>query len=385
MTSEEKQSKLVALRASRRAHERNFRAMLQGGSSVTTRTSLSDADPDSQTTAPCRPKKHEPEVYDDLKAELVSAFEVIRQQQQLIQTLREGVGGRGDINFDRSGPTASNDDNKNNDNDECDNDNDNGDNCDEDKDKIILDLKKRISISENERAMGELFLRGKISKDSLSYDNTIRYWKQESETWKNRFEKLWDDHQTQINYWKEMVYSSSSSSNNDDLDQGKIQKDYNNETKMDAVQTAELNRTVTRHPSDSPRLPPPPAVVMARATSEGSTLVYDDTSSKSSHGNKLLPFFQKPLLVPTVSSSSSTTLRSSADDTACSIQSNFLVQAMAKKHSRESVFQTQARGQREQGQGHEEQQQSTISRWFSTRRRSSSGPMMSIGSNTAVS
>jgi hypothetical protein len=142
-------TKLNKLRASRSESERQLRDLL-----------------DHQQT---QPRVIEPVVYDDLRDELLAAYQVIHQQQSHLNELET-------TRVPSVKPS-------------------------EDKD-IILQLEDRLSRLEIDRACGELQLRNRISSDGMAYQESIRQWKKEATSWQNRFEESWVDHQSQIEYWK---------------------------------------------------------------------------------------------------------------------------------------------------------------------------------------
>jgi hypothetical protein len=148
-TSRSQRTKLNELRASRSERESQLRDLL-----------------DHQQT---QPRVIEPVVYDDLRDELLAAYEVIHQQ-------RSHLNGLESTRVPSVKPS-------------------------EDKD-IILQLEGRLSRLEIDRAWGEFQLRNRISSDAMAYQESIRHWKKETRSWQNRFEESWEDHQSQIEYWK---------------------------------------------------------------------------------------------------------------------------------------------------------------------------------------
>jgi hypothetical protein len=153
-TSHNRRTKLNELRASRSERESQLRDLL-----------------DHQQTT--QPRVIEPVVYDDLRDELLAAYEVIHQQRSHLNEQLESSR--------RVLPSVK---------------------PSEDNKDVILQLEGRLSRLEIDRAWGEFQLRNRISSDAMAYQESIRHWKKEATSWQNRFEESWEDHQSQIEYWK---------------------------------------------------------------------------------------------------------------------------------------------------------------------------------------
>jgi hypothetical protein len=122
------------------------------------------------------PAPRDPAVYDDMRDELLAAFQLIRQQRLRLQKMEETIT--------RSKATTTT---------EVD---------DEDPLQVIANLKDQISQLENEKALTEFQLRTRITKNSLTYGETIRHWKRQAHDWQTRFEAAWDDRQSQLQVLK---------------------------------------------------------------------------------------------------------------------------------------------------------------------------------------
>jgi FtsZ-binding cell division protein ZapB len=100
----------------------------------------------------------EPNICHDLRDELVSAFQLIHEQIQYIKMLESTKGQKG------------------------------GD-CND----TVSRLRCQISKLEVNRAYDEFQLRKQISHESKAFQKTIDHWKRSSESWKLRFEALWNE------------------------------------------------------------------------------------------------------------------------------------------------------------------------------------------------
>jgi hypothetical protein len=122
------------------------------------------------------PAPRDPAVYDDMRDELLAAYQVIRRQRLRLQEMEE--------TSTRNEATTMT---------EAD---------DEDPLHVIANLKDQISQLENEKAWTEFQLRTRITKNSLTYGEKIRHWKRQAHDWKTRFEAAWDDRQSQLQVLK---------------------------------------------------------------------------------------------------------------------------------------------------------------------------------------
>jgi len=211
-------SKLEELRASKTERESQLRMMFHD--SPRSKATLVPALAGNKV-----PHLVEPEVYMDLKEELVGAYKVIElQKEQLRNQWRETVKPippplvddtvRDDSNSDE---TTDNKEGDSNVKDDCKDDDDAADNKEssdsssdnkesstrtntsstaaEDK---VAELEAKILQMQHEYAFRELHLLSKITDSSQEYKATIEYFRKQTICWRDRFESSWNDHEQVI-------------------------------------------------------------------------------------------------------------------------------------------------------------------------------------------
>ena len=179
-------SKLEGLRASKTELESQLRQLFLDP-------------PRSSTPTPSVNKASliEPEVYADMKDELVHAYEVIELQKQHLHEARQqqnqkrvgtppfGGGGSGSSSGSSSG--SESEDPSPGSGDPISNENNNA-----------VELHDNIRQLEEAHAYKELELHNRITNMSREFKATIKHWKRETKCWRQRFESSWEDHQRTI-------------------------------------------------------------------------------------------------------------------------------------------------------------------------------------------
>lgn len=139
--------------------------------------SVKAAEENSSTTSKSRRELVEPIVYDDMRAELLSAYETIQAQRELIE--QQGGAARGHL------PKVSEGDDKND---------------------TVAELRRQISELKRERAETELALRRRVTNESIEHKKSIDHWKREAICWQQRFDDAWTDHEAKI---KQLQFEST--------------------------------------------------------------------------------------------------------------------------------------------------------------------------------
>jgi hypothetical protein len=160
-----KNDKLEGLRASRMVRESQLRDLI-----------------DHTKASSPRPSLVEPAVYNDMRDELLAAYQLIHRQGKQLEEIKAAKSAESNLSKDTG---------------DCENKSD-----EEENSAAIRQLTTQLSQLETKRALGDLELRSRITNDATAYQNTIDHWKRKNNDWKNRFDSAWEDHQAQIDYLK---------------------------------------------------------------------------------------------------------------------------------------------------------------------------------------
>jgi hypothetical protein len=160
-----KNDKLEGLRASRMVRESQLRDLI-----------------DHTKASSPRPSLVEPDVYNDMRDELLAAYQLIHRQGKELEEIKAANSAESNLSKDTG---------------DCENKS-----GEEENSAAIRQLTTQLSQIETERALGDLELRNRITNEATAYQNTIDHWKRKNSDWKNRFDSAWEDHQAQIDYLK---------------------------------------------------------------------------------------------------------------------------------------------------------------------------------------
>jgi hypothetical protein len=160
-----KNDKLEGLRASRMVRESQLRDLIDH----------------TKASSPL-PSLVEPAVYNDMRDELLAAYQLIQRQRKQLEDIKAAKSAESNLSKDTG---------------DCENKSD-----EEENSADIRQLTTQLSQLETKRALGDLELRNRITNDASAYQNTIDHWKRKNNDWKNRFDSAWEDHQAQIDYLK---------------------------------------------------------------------------------------------------------------------------------------------------------------------------------------
>ena len=167
-TMTESSSKLQGLRASKTERESQLRQLFSDPPRLSVTLGGGGAPP------PAKPSLVEPEVYADMKEELVHAYQVIELQKQHLHEARQHrMVASPPFGSESEDPSKS------------------------DSTKIA-ELQETIRQMQEAHGYRELELQNKITHMSREFKATIKHWKRETKCWRQRFESSWEDHQRTI-------------------------------------------------------------------------------------------------------------------------------------------------------------------------------------------
>ena len=160
-------SKLQALRASKTVRESQLRNKMKDCSDHIINPPSSP--PNSGSNSPTTQRSVEliePVVYNDMREELLRAYEVIEMQKKHLEK-NDSKHPSSNGSKEAQSPSAA-------------------------------DLQRQIDELKREHASRELTLLNRLTNDAMAYKKTIDHLKRETSLWQDRFESSWDDHETQI-------------------------------------------------------------------------------------------------------------------------------------------------------------------------------------------